>query len=106
MSKQRTYTELDLRLGLVKLSPEQQQIITERVVPILARGIERELKRLAAEQGGATHGNHALILHRGRRQTGGGGGSRSLLHFVSRYRYRSKPFLAGIRCRAAQHNVE
>lgn len=49
MSGQRVYTMLDLRLGLVELTPEQQQRI-DRVIPILAQAGRRELRRLTTAE--------------------------------------------------------
>lgn len=47
------YTELDLRLGFVQLTPEQERFIDERVIPILLRAAKRAMPRLLAEQIGA-----------------------------------------------------
>lgn len=44
----RTYTELDLRLGLVQLDPDQLAVIRTKVAPILGRVV----RRLLQEQGG------------------------------------------------------
>lgn len=49
MTEQRVYTMLDLRLGLVKYTPEQQAQIA-RVIPIFALAGIRALRRADQEE--------------------------------------------------------
>jgi hypothetical protein len=45
-----TYTMLDLRLGLVRHTPEWQAEFNRRVIPILVPVVRREMARVLAER--------------------------------------------------------